>query len=335
MNLAPAGEDESLWDSAKPWENGKMTFCQAYDTTCDKSLEEFCARGKACEDADVTKSFDSELAELDKLGVTRISIGVGSHSDNKKGSGLDLIDNNPNKEFFTDLLPRQVLTSDDLTQLLRNLCLENTPNPTNFPSSQPTALPTPVRTDYPTKSPFSSPTASPTNKPTETSGFGGGGFSGSHPGYTPLSTGSHPGYTPLSTPSTKTVGVTQTSGGNPIVVGEQNCLDIDFGMTNQYGTTVDYMFVQYSDPHTGSPICEAYKNVSTDWFAEFSAGCTRRSQLSIVTITVVDSSFLVNDAASLPSCCGDDEILGEIAGTADTTKTAMYTYALDCCLEST
>ena len=110
--------------------------------------------------------------------------------------------------------------------------------------------------------------------------------------------------------------------------------DVGFGMTNQYGTTVDYMFVQYSNPQTGRPICEAYKNVSTDWFAEFSASCMRSTRLSIVTLTVVDSSFSVNDAASLPSCCGDNEILGEIAGTPD-AKIAKYTYVLDCCAQAT
>jgi hypothetical protein len=128
------------------------------------------------------------------------------------------------------------------------------------------------------------------------------------------------------------VGVTQPNS-NPIVVGEQNCLDVGFGMTNQYGTIVDYMFVQYKDPGSGILACEAFKNVSTSWFAEFSANCMRNTKLSVVTITVVDSSFSVDDAASLPSCCGDNEILGEIAGTAD-TRTAKYTYVLDCCPEA-
>jgi hypothetical protein len=331
-------------DDTKPWENGKMTFCQAYNTTCDQSPEEFCARGLDCEDADVAKSFDSELAELDRLSVTRISIGVGSHSDIEKGSGLDFIDNNPNKEFLPGLLPRQVLTSDDLTQVLRNLCLESTPSPTKSPSSQPTAVPTVTPTDYPTNTspsnrptksptdepsvepttaePSSSPTTpSPTNKPTPPP-FGAGGFPGAPPGYTILST-----------PTTKVVGVSQPINANPIVIGEQNCLDVGFGMTNQYGTTVDYMFVQYKNRQNGIVVCEAFKNVSTDWFAEFSAHCMRSAEVSVVTITVVDSSFSVNHAASLPICCGDNEILGEIAGTAGDTKIPKFTDVLDCCPE--
>lgn len=79
------------------------------------------------------------LAALKKedLSDTRISINVGSNSDTiQVASGLNVIDNNPNKERF-DLLPRQVLTVDDLTQLLRNPFFETSnPNPTNSPTSQ-------------------------------------------------------------------------------------------------------------------------------------------------------------------------------------------------------
>jgi hypothetical protein len=96
-----------MGDLTKPWVHGKMTFCQAFNTTCDRSPDELCAGGKACEDADVSKSFESELAALEYLSVTRISIGVGSNSDIQRGYGVDLIDNNPNKERF-GLLPRQV-----------------------------------------------------------------------------------------------------------------------------------------------------------------------------------------------------------------------------------
>lgn len=159
------------------------------------------------------------------------------------------------------------------------------------------------------------PTPSPTNTPTH-------GFSGSHPGYTPLST-----------PSTKITGVTQPNS-NPIVVGVQNCLNVGFGMTNQYGTTVDYVFVQYTNPKSGLPVCEAFKNVATDWFAEFSSNCMRSTKAAVVTITVVDSAFSVDDSASLPFCCGDNEILGEIAGAAD-NRAVKYTHLLDCCPEAT
>lgn len=115
--------------------------------------------------ADAANSFESELTTLNDLSVTRISIGFGSNSNIQRGSALDLIDKIPNKERL-DLLPRQVLTADDLTQLLRNLCLESTPNPTNYPTSQPTAVPTPVPTDYLTGSPSNSPTKGPAAEPT-------------------------------------------------------------------------------------------------------------------------------------------------------------------------
>jgi choice-of-anchor A domain-containing protein len=217
-----------------------------------------------------------------------------------------------------------------------------TNKPTNTPTPEPTNLPTPKPTNNPTPEPTPAPsepitfttvettgkpTASPTNNPTpntstETPVCEGGGFSASHPGYTALSD-----------PSTKFFGVTQPNS-NPIVVGDQNCVSLGFGMTNQYGTTVDYMFVQYKDPRNGSTVCEAFKDVPTCWFAEFSANCMKSTKLSVVTITVVDSSFSVNDTASLPSCCADNAILGEIAGAPD-TKVAKYTYVVDCCPETT
>jgi hypothetical protein len=84
-------------------------------------------------------------------------------------------------------------------------------------------------------------------------------------------------------------------------------------MTNQYNTTLDYMFVQYKDPDTGRLGCEAFKNVTTDWATEISVPCTKSTKAAFVTITVVDSSFDDNDhlKATLPSCCGDNAILGE------------------------
>jgi choice-of-anchor A domain-containing protein len=192
---------------------------------------------------------------------------------------------------------------------------EPTPAPTNTPTPYPTNNPTPVPTKHPTPSPTNNPTPYPsTPYPTETPTCVGGDF---------------PGYTALVDPSTLVIGVTQPNS-NPILIGEQHCVALDFGMTNQYGTTVDYMFVEYIHPLNGIPVCEAFKNVSTCWFAEFSANCMKSAQVAIVTITVVDSSFSVNDAASLPSCCADNAILGEIAGAPD-TKAVKYTSVLDCC----
>ena len=79
--------------------------------------------------------------------------------------------------------------------------------------------------------------------------------------------------------------------------------------------------------------CEAFKDASTDWFAEFTANRMRSAKVTIVTITVVDSSFAVGDAASLPDCCADDELLGEIADTSN-VKAAKHTHVFDCCSEA-
>jgi choice-of-anchor A domain-containing protein len=145
----------------------------------------------------------------------------------------------------------------------------------------------------------------------------------------PTPAGPYPGYTPLDSPSITTVGVSQPNGGNPIVIGEQNCTDISFGLTNTWGITIDYIFVQYHDLQTGLLVCEAFKNVSTSWFVEFSSKCWINRPISIVKITAVDSSFSAGDTAYLVDCCGDNEILGEIAGA--TQNIVMSTYVLDCC----
>ena len=212
-----------------------------------------------------------------------------------------------------------------------------TPAPTNSPTSistpalnnLPTPIPTPAPTNKPTPGPTESPTGSPINEPiVETPS----------PTNTPIcppggSYGSQPGFTPLIDPSTLVIGVTQPNI-NPIVVGEQNCINVGFGMTNQYGTTIDYIFVQYKDPQTGMLICEAFRNVSECWFAEFTANCMRSTQVTIVTITVVHSTFSVGDAASLPDCCADNVILGDIDVTVD-VRAVKYTYVFDCCSNST
>jgi choice-of-anchor A domain-containing protein len=196
------------------------------------------------------------------------------------------------------------------------------PRPTNKPTASPTASPTPGPTNKPTTSPTPGPTKAPlvatTKAPVATSGFGGGGFSGGHPGYTPL--GNRP---------TTTVGVTQPPG-KPIIIGQQNCIDMDFGVINPFEKTVDYIFVQYTDLATHQHVCVPFSNVTIDWGYEFSTRCMRNAAVSVVTIIIRDSSFSDHDKAVLPNCCGDNDILGEIAGTPD-SKTVSYTYVLDCC----
>ena len=64
-------------------------------------------------------SYNSELTVLDHLGVSRLTIGVGSESDVRKGFGLDLIDNTP--DVITSKGPQLVTTTDALKEvLLRN-----------------------------------------------------------------------------------------------------------------------------------------------------------------------------------------------------------------------
>jgi hypothetical protein len=78
--------------------------------------------------------YDSELEELDKLNVIRMSIGVGKATDCAVGSALWMIDNSPD-----DNEPLQIDSADDLTTILTNLCVPAPPSV--IPSED---LPTPT-----------------------------------------------------------------------------------------------------------------------------------------------------------------------------------------------
>jgi hypothetical protein len=323
-------------DPNKPWENGALSFCMpGYSNKCERD-KIACARNNArspggCLGADPATNFVSELEKLDELKVARMSIGVGGGSETTHGSALWMIDNSPNKNTID---PAQVFDNDALVTAVTsvNVCAEvanltpsptknPSPAPTKNPTPSPTKNPTPGPTDKPTPGPTPSPTKSPTPQPTPQPSTNA-----------PISIGGFPsGYTPLGGPSATTVGVSQPSGGNPLVIGEQTCVDVGFGLTNTWGTSIDYIFVQYKDLKTGLQVCEAFKNVTTSWFVEFSAKCRHHAPISIVTITAVDSSFSTGDTAALLDCCGDNEILGEISGTAQ--KVVTSTYVLDCCPE--
>jgi hypothetical protein len=278
---------------------GCWNWAKSYDKCARNDID---SMEGGCLGAVSATNYTSELAELDKLNVIRMSVGVGNKTDVSHGSALWMIDNSPD-----DSDPLQIDSADDLKTILTNLCVpERTDAPTESPTSKPTATPT--------KSPTPEPTADPTKSPTPA----------------PIAfNGPNPGYTPYSGPSTsQPIG---GNGGNPLVIGEQNCTDISFGLTNTWGTSIDYIFVQYKDLQTGIMVCEAFKSVATTWFEEFSAKCRRHAPISIVTITAVDSSFSAGDTASLLDCCGDNEILGELSGT--TQKVVTSTYVLDCCPE--
>nr|WMV61335.1 11384 [Craspedostauros australis] len=151
------------------WESGELSFCQSGDTGCADNKYKPCVLGPKCEGDDSVKMFGSEFKRLDMFGrdgVKRISIGVGKSSDGSMGSALYSIDNNPLKKTFPDLLPPVVTTTDALANLLRNLCYENTANPTDQPSVSPTSIPTTLPTGSPTHEPTSAPTSKPTSAPT-------------------------------------------------------------------------------------------------------------------------------------------------------------------------
>ena len=122
----------------------------------------------------------------------------------------------------------------------------------------------------------------------------------------------------------KQVGVT-TPKGNPVEVKEQKGKEVAFEVTNKWTTTVDYLFVQYSDPSTSVPKCDVFIGVTADFGVNIDSGCMKNIPISVVTLVAVSTTgaFTDSDSAALPSCCGDTAL-------PDTYQSASYTYILDC-----
>jgi hypothetical protein len=122
----------------------------------------------------------------------------------------------------------------------------------------------------------------------------------------------------------KQVGVT-TPKGDPVEVKEQKGKEVTFEVTNKWNTTVDYLFVQYSDLVTGSPKCEVFTGATADFGATIDSGCMKNIPISVVTLVAVSTTgaFTDGDSAAVPSCCRDTAL-------PDTYQSASYTYILDC-----
>jgi hypothetical protein len=122
----------------------------------------------------------------------------------------------------------------------------------------------------------------------------------------------------------KQVGITSPNG-DPVEVKEQKGKEVTFEVTNKWDTTVDYLFVQYSDPSTTVPKCDVFKGVTADFVVDIDSGCMKNIPISVVTLVAVSTTgaFTDSDNAALPSCCGN-------TGLPDTYQSASYTYILDC-----
>jgi hypothetical protein len=129
----------------------------------------------------------------------------------------------------------------------------------------------------------------------------------------------------------KQVGVT-TPKGNPVEVKEQKDKEVTFEVTNKWNATVDYLFVQYSDPSSGYPKCEVFKGVTPDFGTDIDSACMRNIPISVVTLFAVSTAKALSDgdSAALPSCCGDNGDTDVLAGLEGGYQSASYTYILDC-----
>jgi hypothetical protein len=130
----------------------------------------------------------------------------------------------------------------------------------------------------------------------------------------------------------KTVGVIAPSDDAINILKQENS-SVTFKVSNKWvdhAPDMDYVFVQYNDPVTGSLRCVSYADVAASWTsAEFKTGCMVNRRLSVVTVHVADAAFLGGNAGSLPNCCGDDSTLIDRALESN-SNSVSYTYILEC-----
>jgi hypothetical protein len=299
-----------------------------------------CARNNnrapnGCLGADPAMNYESELAQLDELSVARMSIGVGSGSDASNGSALWMIDNSPDKDTIN---PAQVFDNAALVSALTtiNVCAEVAPPPpttkapTKNPTPAPTKNPTPGPTSKPTPSPTRSPTASPTKSPTPDPTKAPVSFSGNE--LTPLGgkgggTGGVDG--PEAPYCSEDVVLTTRVGDTdyrevPITIVSQSTTKVTFQISQEWMEDVSYLSTRFRDTTFGLPPCQTFTDVSTSWVSgEFTALCTKSSQLAMVEIWVADSSFdYATDFATLPKCSCDKP--------AEEMPMVRYMFQLEC-----
>jgi len=147
VNCAQAPANKAVTASTPKWDAGQLSYCFSGDTSCNSNGYANCARGVgSCEEKEPAMTYNSELAELDRLKVNRLAIGVGGLSYTAKGSALWRIDSSPRKDIVT---PPQVFTTDDLITAMRNLCPATTAQPTSSPSKGAVQAPTRAPTTTP------------------------------------------------------------------------------------------------------------------------------------------------------------------------------------------
>jgi hypothetical protein len=123
---------------------------------------------------------------------------------------------------------------------------------------------------------------------------------------------------------------------DPIDIVKQDISTVTFNINNKWGavdTDMDYVFVQYNDPLTGTLKCLSFADVLASWTSsEIEARCMVNKPISIVTLYVADANLTNSNVGELPPCCGaDDGILGDaLMDMTAGTNAASYTYVLEC-----
>jgi choice-of-anchor A domain-containing protein len=120
-------------------------------------------------------------------------------------------------------------------------------------------------------------------------------------------------------------------------IKKKNDSTATFELSNKWGETINYLFVEYIDAVTKEVKCEPFKDLDSHWSDQFETLCLECKPLSVVTVYVVSKfhggASFHDDTPQLPACCGEGHILDEAvedcAHNSQLTTTA-YVYVLDC-----
>eukprot|EP00529_Nitzschia_sp_RCC80_P003479 CAMPEP_0113487388 /NCGR_PEP_ID=MMETSP0014_2-20120614/25483_1 /TAXON_ID=2857 /ORGANISM="Nitzschia sp." /LENGTH=1125 /DNA_ID=CAMNT_0000381083 /DNA_START=125 /DNA_END=3502 /DNA_ORIENTATION=+ /assembly_acc=CAM_ASM_000159 len=258
----------------KPGE--KLNFCLSNDPDCvTKNPYQDCIRGpNHCDSNDAAMQYDSELTKLDEMNVARLAIGIGADSVVDKHSALWMIDDNPGK--YLGVLPTQVMSTDELSRAVSNLCILNTANPTDSPSSAPSSAPTTSQ----------APSASPTSIVVPQ-----------------ILQKSFPSQCPEDVIELKKVGTAESLPLDHIKIVSQDKTSVTIELYQTWKTTtVEKIWYNYPQNNAfGDMKCLAEEDVKNGLYETLTLGCT--GNMALLYIYALDEMMFSPGDAKVPECC--------------------------------
>jgi hypothetical protein len=231
------------------------------------------------------------LAALDEMNVARLAIGVGEMSNVEEGSALWMIDDNPGK--MMGVLPMQVLSTDELSRAVSNLCILNTKNPTPAPSASPSTAPT--------VSP--APSSAPSLK--------------------------NPNECPPDIVEIKTVGP-EPLPVDHIKIISQDATSVTVELSQTWtDSSIEWIYYQY-DVDSFNNKCYAQSQVTQTMYETITISCMESNHMATLRIWASDPLFDGSDGV-VPDCCHPSEedtfpVTEHIMEIACVTKCVEETY---------